>query len=32
MICNPIENDEVRMKMPTAQQLTIQPTECIANK
>ncbi|CAI6356158.1 unnamed protein product [Macrosiphum euphorbiae] len=32
VICNPIENDEVCMKMPTAQQLTLTSTESIANK
>ncbi|XP_022168117.1 uncharacterized protein LOC111032183 [Myzus persicae] len=32
VICNPIENDEVCMKMPAAQQLTIPSTESVANK
>jgi len=32
VICNPIANDEVCMKMPAAQQLNVPSTESIANK
>ena len=32
ILCNPIENDEVCMKMPAEKQLTTPSTESIANK